>query len=207
MDQALKALDTLKQGNRRFVAEIRNQPVPESSARRYTLALQHNPLAIIIGCSDARVPAEIVFDQGPGDLFVIRVAGNVIAPSQIGSVEFAVEQFGTPLVLVLGHSRCGAVMATLEELAQPGGNHSPNLHAIVGRIQPAVKPLLASGPPPGSDALVELAVKANIRASVNQLRSGSRILESLAGSGRLSIIGAKYSLDTGEVEFFDQTDS
>ena len=203
MNRALKALDRLKQGNRRFVANIRNQPAPEPGSRRYTLPRRQEPVAIIIGCSDARVPAEIIFDQGLGDLFVIRIAGNVIAPSQVGSVEFAVEKFDTPLVLVLGHSRCGAVMATLEALARPGENHSPNLQAIVGRIQPAVEPLLASGNLPDSQTLIDQAVKANIRSSTRQLCGDSRFLESLVTSGRLLILGAEYSLDTGEVEFFE----
>ena len=207
MNRALKALDMLKQGNRRFVANIRSQPAPEPHSRRYTLPRRQEPAAIIIGCSDARVPAEIIFDQGLGDLFVIRIAGNVIAPSQVGSVEFAVEKFDVPLVLVLGHSRCGAVMATLEALAQPSENHSPNLQAIVGRIQPAVESLLASGEPPDSQVLVDQAVKANIRSSASRLCEDSRFLESLVTNGRLLILGAEYSLDTGEVEFFEQPGS
>jgi carbonic anhydrase len=120
------------------------------------------------------VPAEIVFDQGLGDLFVIRVAGNIVAPSQIGSVEFAAARFGTRLVVVLGHSRCGAILATLEELGRPSKDQSKNLRSIVDRIRPSVEPLLATALEQHPDALVQSAVRANIRASASHLRHGSR---------------------------------
>ena len=161
------------------------------------------PAAIGWGCSDSRVPAEIVFDQGLGDLFVIRVAGNVIAPSQIGSVEYAVERFGTQLVLVLGHSRCGAIEATLEELERPSERRSPNLRAIVDRIRPSVESLLEAGLELDSDKLVEQAVRANIRVSANQLRHGSQILEQLIEKDELLVVGAEYCLESGSVDFFD----
>ena len=162
------------------------------------------PLAIILGCSDARVPAELVFDQGLGDLFVIRVAGNIVAPSQIGSVEFAASRFGTRLVVVLGHSQCGAVLATLEELRAPTELHSPNLREIVDRIRPAVEGLLASGLAADPDALAREAVRANIRAAVGHLRHGSQVLEQLIRSDGLHVVGAEYSLETGAVDFFDE---
>ena len=198
-----EALDRLVEGNRRFVAALsagRNEP---ANAPRYRLVAEQRPFAIIVGCSDARVPAEIVFDQGLGELFVIRIAGNIIAPSQIGSVEFAAERFGTPLVVVLGHTGCGAVEATLQELERPSEDRSPNLQAIVDRIQPAVAPLLETAVRDDPDALMGAAVRANIRASVEGLRHGSQILERLIDDGRLEVVGAEYSLGTGQVEFLD----
>jgi carbonic anhydrase len=159
------------------------------------------PFAIILGCSDSRVPAEIVFDQGLGDLFVIRVAGNIVAPSQVGSVEFAAERYGTRLVLVLGHSQCGAILATLEELHRPAENQSHNLRSIVDRVRPSVEGLLHLQL--DEDTLVKHAVRANIRASVDHLRHGSRVLEQLIQDKGLLVVGAEYSLETGVVEFFD----
>ena len=151
------------------------------------------------------MPAEIVFDQGLGELFVIRIAGNIVAPSQIGSVEFAADRFGAPLVVVLGHTGCGAVEATLQELERPSEDRSPNLQAIVDRIRPAVEPLLESGLRGDPAALMGAAVRANIAASVDALRHGSQILERLVDAGRLEIVGAEYSLASGEVEFLDPT--
>lgn len=171
--------------------------------RRRELVAGQAPFAIILGCSDSRVPAEIVFDQGLGDLFVIRVAGNVVAPSQVGSVEFAAERFGTRLVVVLGHSMCGAVTATLEELERPRANRSPNLRSIVDRIRPAVETLLETDLRRDRDALLRQAVRANIRASVDHLRHGSRIIEELIQRDGPLVVGAEYSLETGAVEFFE----
>jgi carbonic anhydrase len=175
----------------------------QGPTRPIELGQAQNPSAIILGCSDARVPAEMVFDQGLGDLFVIRVAGNVVAPSQVGSVEFAASRFGTPLVVVLGHSQCGAILATLEELQQPAGRQSRNLHSIVSRIRPSVEGLLQTELRHHHDDLVQHAVRANVRASVNHLRHGSEVLEQLVQQQGLMIVGAEYSLDTGAVEFFD----
>jgi carbonic anhydrase len=202
MISALDALQRLHDGNRRFVDERHRQRRPGQS-RRDELVEGQEPFAIILGCSDSRVPAEIVFDQGLGDLFVIRVAGNAVAPSQIGSVEFAAERFGTRLVVVLGHSMCGAVLATLEQLERPRESRSPNLRSIVDRIRPAVEELIDVGPHDISDALVQRAVRANIRASVNQLRHGSEILERLIERHGLLVVGAEYSLESGVVDFFD----
>jgi carbonic anhydrase len=172
-------------------------------SRRAEIAKQQEPFAIVLGCSDSRVPAEIVFDQGLGDLFVIRVAGNIVAPSQVGSVEFAATRFGTRLVVVLGHSQCGAVLATLEELGRPSEAQSRNLRSIVDRIRPSVEALLATDLGHHPDALVRQAVRANIRVSANQLRHGSEVLEQLIQKDRLLVVGAEYSLETGVVEFFD----
>ncbi len=198
-----EALERLQQGNRRFVDGERGADELTGPARRSEVAGDQQPFAIVLGCSDSRVPAEIVFDQGLGDLFVIRVAGNVVAPSQIGSVEFAAEYFGTRLVVVLGHSRCGAVLATLEELQQRSRHPSQNLRSIVDRVRPAVQPLLETDPEQDPDVLVQRAVRANVRAAANQLRHGSQLLEQAVQEGRVLIVGAEYSLETGVVDFFE----
>ncbi len=203
MITATEALDLLRQGNLRFVSDDRSRDVLTSHSRRRELALGQEPFAIILGCSDSRVPAELVFDQGLGDLFVIRVAGNIVAPSQVGSVEFAAERFGTRLVVVLGHSACGAIVATLEELGRPTADQSRNLRSIVDRIRPSVEPLMAAELGLDHDTLVREAVRANIRVSANHLRHGSEILEQLIHDDGLLVVGAEYSLETGVVEFFD----
>jgi carbonic anhydrase len=200
---AREALERLQEGNRRFVSGVRDTDILASPARRYEVASGQEPFAIILGCSDSRVPAEIVFDQGLGDLFVIRVAGNIVASSQIGSVEFAAERFGTPLVVVLGHSRCGAVDATLQELMRPRETQSRNLRSIVDRIRPSVEVLLATELKRDPDALLRQAVRANVRASANQLRHGSDVLEQLILKNELLVVGAEYALETGVVEFFE----
>ena len=198
-----QALAQLRDGNRRFVAGVRSHEILTDQSRRDELANKQDPFAIILGCSDSRVPAELVFDQGLGDLFVIRVAGNIVASSQIGSVEFAAERFGTPLVVVLGHSRCGAVFATLEQLQRPRDSRSRNLRSIVDRVRPSVEGLLATDLRHDPEELVRQAVRTNVRVSASQLRHGSEILEELIQKGDLLVVGAEYSLDTGVVEFFD----
>ena len=203
MISAQEALDRLRNGNRRFVSGFANKGSKHNSYRRAVTAEGQNPFAIILGCSDSRVPAEIVFDQGLGDLFVIRVAGNIVAPSQIGSVEFATSSFGTTLVVVLGHSQCGAVLAALNHAReQPAQEQSGNSRSIVDRIRPAIEPLLSSENDTEADALIECAIRANVRASVDQLRHGSKILEKQIDNEELQIIGAEYSLETGAVEYF-----
>jgi carbonic anhydrase len=202
MVSALEALARLREGNRRFVANLSAAPT-DHEARRIELMSGQEPFAIILGCSDSRVPAELVFDQGFGDLFVIRVAGNIVAPSQIGSVEFAAARFHTRLVVVLGHSQCGAVAATLEELLGKANTESKNLRSIVDRVRPAVEDLLAGPHGDESEALLREAVLANVRASVQQLRHGSELLERLIETDGLLVVGAKYSLATGVVNFFD----
>jgi carbonic anhydrase len=202
MISAREALDRLREGNRRFASDQPNDALATQSRRR-ALAAGQEPFAIILGCSDSRVPAELVFDQGLGDLFVIRVAGNIVAPSQIGSVEYAAERFGTRLVVVLGHSQCGAVRATLEELMQPTEKQSRNLASIVNRIRPSVEALLRTAKRHDSEALVDEAVRSNVRVSADHLRHGSEILEQLIQTNGLLVVGAEYSLDTGIVDFFD----
>ena len=184
------------------MAGIENDAGRLSLAERLEMAKSQNPFAIILGCSDSRVPAEIVFHQGLGDLFVIRVAGNIVAPSQVGSVEFAAARYGSRLVVVLGHTQCGAIYATLEELQRPTENQSPNLHAIVERIRPSVETLLQTELRHDLDALARQAVRANVRASVNHLRHGSAILENLIQNEGLRVVGAEYALETGLVDFF-----
>ncbi len=208
MIPARAALALLRDGNRRFSS---GAPAPAaadrgSQARRAELTESQTPFAIILGCSDSRVPAEIVFDQGLGDLFVIRVAGNIVAPSQVGSVEFAAERYGTRLVVVLGHSRCGAVMATLEDLQGSGPAHSQNLRAIVDRVRPSVERVLNGSSPGDPEELLKQAVRANIRASANQLRHGSSSLEQLIEEDGLMVVGAEYDLHSGIVEFFEGED-
>jgi carbonic anhydrase len=206
MTPAQEALERLRAGNRRFVAGIGNPDAPLGHARRVELAKEQKPFAIVLGCSDARVPAEIVFDQGLGDLFVIRVAGNIVAPSQVDSVEFAASRFGTRLVVVLGHSQCGAILATIEELRQPAENQSRNLRSIVDRVRPSVEGLLETELRHDADALVRQAVRVNVNVSVNHLKYGSSVLEQLVRNDGLLVVGAEYSLETGQVEFFDGAD-
>jgi len=197
-----EALQRLREGNQRFQAGIRSGGV-SSPTRRNELASGQEPFAAILGCSDSRVPAEIVFDQGLGDLFVIRVAGNIVAPSQVGSVEFAAARFGTPLVVVLGHSQCGVILATLEEIRQATEPRSHNVRSIVDRVRPSVENLLTTDLRHDPEALVHAAVRANIQVSADHLRHGSDELEQRIRGGDLLVVGAEYSLETGVVDFFD----
>jgi carbonic anhydrase len=198
-----EALERLREGNRRFVANVRSVDSILGRARGGDPTAPQTPFAVILGCSDSRVPAEIVFDQGVGDLFVIRVAGNIVAPSQVGSVEFAVEQFGTRLVVVLGHSHCGAIAATLDALKDPDAARSLNIRSIVSRVRPAVEGVLATSRGLDADAVSHAAVRANVRASAAHLRHGSELLEEKILNHGLVVVGAEYSLATGVVDFFD----
>lgn len=198
-----EALEKLREGNQRFASGVRSVDALTTQAQRGELVAGQAPFAVILGCSDSRVPVEIIFDQGLGDLFVIRVAGNIVAPSHIGSVEFAAEAFGTRLVVVLGHSNCGAVTATVDELQRPSENRSPNLRDIVDRVRPSVEGLLKTGLRNQRDELIQEAVRANIRASADHLRHGSRVLEELIEKDGLLVVGAEYSLESGLVDFFD----
>jgi len=200
---AARALERLREGNGRFVAGVRSLDALASTTRRDEVVEGQRPFAVVVGCSDSRVPVEIVFDQGLGDLFVIRVAGNIVASSQVGSVEFAAEQFGTRAVVVLGHTRCGAVNATLEQLQRPTELQSRNLRSIVDRIRPSVEGLLSTELRNDSAALAREAVRANVRMSADHLRHGSEVLEQLIEHDGLLVVGAEYSLETGTVEFFD----
>jgi carbonic anhydrase len=203
MVAALEALERLRDGNRRFTSGVRSIDTLVSRTRRSNDVVGQTPFAAVLGCSDSRVPVEIVFDQGLGDLFVIRVAGNIVAPSQIGSVEFAAQRFGTRLVVVLGHTHCGAIEATLEALEGTTRSHSRNLSSIVDRIRPSVEGLLATELRHDAAALARQAVRANVRVAANAMRHGSEILERLIEHDGLVVVGAEYSLETGAVEFFD----
>lgn len=203
MLDAEEALRHLRDGNARFVAGMLTDQALSKKQMR-ALAADQAPFAIILGCSDSRVPAELVFDQGFGDLFVIRVAGNIVAPSQVGSVEFAGLKFGTKLVVVLGHSGCGAITAAVEELLDGATNESRNLRSIVDRVRPSVDTVIGGRRDVDVDrkTLIRESVIANVRASVHHLRHGSALLEKLQNEG-LVVVGAKYSLDTGVVTFLD----
>jgi carbonic anhydrase len=202
MPGAREALERLREGNRRFAANESQHSIG-NEARRRELVDGQEPFAVILGCSDSRAPAELVFDQGLGDLFVVRVAGNVVQPSQVGSIEFACSKFGTRLVVVLGHSHCGAVQATLEALQAPQEQVSDNIGAIAELIRPSVEAVLASNRDADAEDIVEQAVRANVRASAERLRHASDIITRLERDNGLAIVGAEYSLETGLVDFFD----
>ena len=200
---AQEALERLRQGNQRFVSGDTTHPKQLSHQQRAEMAEDQNPFAIVLGCSDSRVPAEMVFDQGLGDLFVIRVAGNIVAPSQVGSVEFAAARYDCAIVVVLGHSHCGAIKATIDTLMCPDCPPSANLMSIVNRVRPSVETLMQTELKNDLAKLSKHAVRSNVFASVNQLRHGSAVLENLIEQGQLKVVGAEYSLETGEVVFFD----
>ncbi|WEI18716.1 carbonic anhydrase [Acinetobacter proteolyticus] len=200
---AQEALERLKAGNARFVKGEAVQQKLLSHQERAEMASEQNPFAIVLGCSDSRVPTEMVFDQGLGDLFVIRVAGNIVAPSQVGSVEFAAERYDCAVVVVLGHSHCGAIQATIDTLMNPQQPPSSNLMSIVNRVRPSVEILMQTDLKNDLKKLSAHAVRSNVFASVNQLRHGSAVLESLIEKGKMIVVGAEYSLETGEVSFFD----
>jgi carbonic anhydrase len=199
----IDALENLKAGNRRFSSNQRDADALASQAHRPELAAGQKPHAIVLGCADSRVPAELVFDQGLGDLFVVRVAGNIAAPSQVGSIEFAVQSFGVPLIVVLGHSNCGAIRATIDELEQPTGGHSPDLTTIVDQIKPAIAALMDTSSHENQAELIAKGIRANVSMAANHLRHGSQVLQEKVNSGELWVVGAEYSLETGVVEFFD----
>lgn len=203
------AITRLREGNARFVANVRSVDALASLGRRIDPNERQSPVAIILGCADSRAPAEAIFDQGLGELFVIRVAGNIVAPSQIGSVEFAAERFGTQLVVVMGHSHCGAIAATVEQIeatAHDGPPASRNLLSITDRIVPAVRPLMGTDLTKDRAALLRAATRANVSASASQLRHGSRLLEDLMLKRGLVVVGCEYDLATGLVDFFDGAD-
>lgn len=203
MISAFEALDRLREGNERFERGEMTRIQETDPDTRNKLIAGQSPFAVILGCSDSRAPAEMVFDQGLGDLFVIRVAGNVVSPSQIASVEFAVETFGTPLVVVMGHTRCGAVSATVQELSRPVAERSEALHAIVDRIRPAVEVLMDTPLAQDHEQLAHHAIRANIRLATDHLRHGSRVLERHVQQNTVMVVGAEYAIETGRVDFFD----
>jgi len=185
-------------GNRRFregkAIEAHRAWNPES------VATPQQPFAIVLGCSDSRTPVEALFDQSFGDLFVVRIAGNIVAPSGVGSIEFAASQFGTRLVVVMGHTRCGAISATVQALQTGLGPESKNIRSITDRIAPHIEALVKAG---DDGDLMRDAMRANVRASVDHLRHGSRLLEELVVAGRVVVVGAEYVLETGEVRFLE----
>lgn len=196
-----QALERLKQGNVRFTSNVRSIESLGGKQQREALVGGQKPFAIVLSCSDSRAPSELLFDCGLGDLFVVRVAGNVVAPSIVGSVEFAAATFGTELIVVMGHTRCGAVAATVDALRSGRGAMSENVRDIVDRISPGVAELVKGGE--NGEEVVVRAIRANVRVSANHLRHGSRVLEERIAAGRLAVVGAEYSLETGEVDFFD----
>jgi carbonic anhydrase len=191
-----EAVERLMAGNRRFLDE--SVPTSARSFSSHMAITPQRPFAIVLGCSDSRTPVEILFDEGFGDLFVVRIAGNIVAPSVVGSIEFAASQFGTRLVVVMGHTGCGAVTATVNALRTGLGPESKNIRAITDRIAPHVQHLVH-----GEQANVREAVRTNVRASAHHLRHGSQILEELVLAGRLAVVGAEYDLESGAVDFFD----
>jgi carbonic anhydrase len=201
---ATTALARLRDGNRRFVDNVRSVDALLSQLRRAEMSQAQSPFAVVLGCSDSRVPAEVVFDQGLGDLFVVRVAGNVVAPSQVASVDFALERFGTRLVVVMGHTRCSAVDAAIEEAlgVRPVGS-APHLEAVVGRVRPVVEALVHAGLGADRGALAREAVRTNARVGADHLRHGSRLVETMTAGGLLLVVAAEYDLETGAVDFFD----
>jgi carbonic anhydrase len=199
MVSASDALKSLRNGNRRFVNGQNDIARSIGEARRAELVDSQKPFAVVLACSDSRVPVELIFDQGLGELFVIRVAGNIVAPSQIGSIEYAAAQLGVRLVVVLGHSNCGAIEAALRALTEKKDIASPHLRSIVDRIRPAIEPL--TGNP--ENVTLRKAVLANVRQSVEQLKNSSQLLAQLVASGDLTVVGAKYSIESGEVKFLD----
>lgn len=195
------SLRRLVAGNQRFLAQ---SAAHESRGFRPELADQaQRPFAIVLGCSDSRTPVEILFDEGFGDLFVVRIAGNVVAPSVVGSIEFAASQFGTRLVVVLGHTRCGAITATVNAIQSGDSPESRNIRAITNRISPHIEDVVRGAGPSMDAGLLRESMRINVRASADHLRHGSQLLEELVLSGRVAIVGAEYELETGRVDFFD----
>lgn len=194
-----EAVKRLVLGNLRFrqaTAATAGRPWSSELAQR-----AQRPFAIILGCSDSRTPVEILFDQGFGELFVVRIAGNIVAPSVVGSIEFAASQFGSRLVVVMGHTQCGAIGATVHALETGLGPESKNIRAITDRIAPHIEGVVRAGQP--ASTMLREAVRANVRASADHLRHGSVILEELVLAGRVSVVCAEYELETGAVHFFD----
>jgi len=190
-----EALERLLEGNRRFVEDP-----SDARAKRWhvDLAKAQQPFAVILGCSDSRAPAELVFDQGLGDLFMIRVAGNIVAPSLIGSAEYAVAQLGVKLAMVMGHTNCGAIAATVEAMRKPG-SVSKNIEDITHRIQPQIERLLEEAGGVVGPETLRAAERANVLASVEQLQRGSPYLGKLARDADIRIVGAVFELETGRV--------
>lgn len=203
MSVALEALQRLREGNRRFVEDMRRGQKHDVCLRAVGMAADQHPFAIVIGCADSRVPVEFVFDQGFGELFVVRVAGNIVGRSQIGSVELAAEKFETRLVVVMGHTRCGSIGAALDRIRHPQDSaSSPELCSLLDDVRPSVEAAMAEHPD-DEDAMCRVAVRHNVHAAVERLRRGSALLERLGRDDGLLVVGAEYDLNSGEVDFFD----
>jgi carbonic anhydrase len=202
MITAEDALQRLRDGNARFAAGESEPEALHSAGRRERLTERQEPFAIIVGCSDSRVPVEFVFDQGLGDLFVVRVAGNIVSKTQLGSIEFAAGNLGARLVVVLGHTNCGAMDATIEAVQRGAMPESDNLRLIVDRIRPSAERALAVGGSSDRAGLVDLVGRENVRSTVEAIRNAPGIIRRLAREDGLTVIGAEYSLATGAVEFF-----
>ncbi|MCH2061845.1 MAG: hypothetical protein MK183_14575 [Verrucomicrobiales bacterium] len=201
MISAQDALQKLREGNARFTSG----PGQQAERPAFKAIENQEPAAIILACSDSRVPPEVVFDQGIGDLFIVRVAGNIVTPAQTGSIEFAAEKFGSRLVVVLGHTMCGAIRATLDDLANPAPSRTENLHSIVDAISPCLSPLIARSPQLSEDKMLREAMRENVHHSVRQLQLQSSILRKQVSEKGLEIIGAEYCVSTGSVNFLEPT--
>ena len=202
MITAIEALERLKEGNQRFIDGLGGRDLNFEHVRRLQLVEEQHPFAIVLGCSDSRVPLELIFDQGLGDLFVVRVAGNIVARSQVGSIEFAAEKFGTPLVVILGHTGCGAIEAAVDDVLNPSKSFSPNLELVVDEVRPTIHKLIENTPEITREGLLDQAVRANVQSMKERLISKSELLRKRVNDGQLMVVGAEYSLQTGMVEYF-----
>lgn len=202
MTSAQEAIKLLKEGNQRFVANKR-QIDPHGDDH----AVDENPIAIVLGCSDHRAPPDIVFDRGLGDLFVIRVAGNIVTPTQLGTIEFAAQTFGPRLIVVMGHSRCGAIQATIQTRHKNATPGSPNLDSIIKRMLPAIDAHLDSETDPTDLDFIRQVTHTNVFNSIRDLRAHSQIIADLMDNDNLLIVGAYYDMVSGRVEFIEQESS
>jgi carbonic anhydrase len=188
---AASALKLLLEGNRRYASGKLRHP-HQTSALRHQLAKGQQPFAAVLSCADSRVPPELIFDEGLGDIFTVRVAGNIVDDAVTGSLEYAAEHLNVPLIVVLGHTNCGAVDAAIKG----GDGHHSHIDALVNAIKPAVA---QASHEPGS--LIDNAVRDNVQNAVKQLRSSEPILSDMEKAGKLRIVGAVYDLNKGTVEY------
>ncbi len=191
-----EAVGKLKEGNERYAAGQPQHPRQTRERRALTAGQGEHPFATVLSCSDSRVPVELIFDQGIGDLFVVRVAGNVAATDEIGSIEYGVDHLATPVVVVLGHSQCGAVTAVVENAKLP-----PNIAKLVAPIKPAAAKAKAANPEAAKEALIAAAIKDNVRQAMEDLFQKSSFIRAQVQAKKTRVIGAFYDLDTGQVEW------
>ena len=200
----VEALRRLEDGNRRFISGVKSIDTMATHQQRADLAENgQRPYAIILGCADSRAPAELIFDAGLGDLFVVRVAGNIVAPSLLGSIEFAASNFKTPLCVVLGHTLCGAVAATADLVSSKKRAPTDHIQDIVLEIEPSVRRAMTASSPAAANLIVEEATRLNVRRSVERLTERSAVLSDLVSAGAFKIVGGVYNLRTGHVDFID----